>query len=253
MLPWSRLCIVVSVFLFIISFWSYAESILKSAQKSQEKQNYLKNNQRYKKTSKWVLQFFNSKEIRKLFFEVGVVILGASLAIVCTVGYEQNETEKRLYNGLKIAGTDMLSQNTILYGLVSDYEHGKIDANTLRYNSIVDITLIENIIFNNDIIMSISNDSHETKPYSALLSNYRSINDYISFLASDNDMADEYTEEICHRLTRHIGYLCDEIDEFLNWKLYKTISYQDYLTWFENHCNIMQNENQGVASFSAIN
>ena len=185
--------------------------------------------------------FMGSEVFWRFVLEVGIVLLGAILAIIFTRFNDGFNAEKRVLNALSIVHLDLESQGNDLDTIIDKYKSNQIDVDMLRLNAMVEIRLLEDILFSEDILAIVQDGRLPKSAYSSLLSFYRNIGNYNAYLASSRTASKDYICEMCEDLSRYVHYLVEELIELEKWKKKKEIGPNDFILWIQNNKNKWMN------------
>lgn len=119
-------------------------------------------------------------------FEILIVFFSAFLAIQFTAQFEKEKNEDIALIKLKYVGEDCKTQAILLKSLVELYKKGDITYEFLTINASFDTSLIEELLFRDEIIRLVPEYAYEV-----LMTDYRQINDYLRALELDINKSSE--------------------------------------------------------------
>lgn len=225
---WWMLPIIILI-IFVLFYAGYKDH-LNESKKQYQQNGKQKSPGVTNRTLQKMKNYLRSESFRKIVIEVCSVFLGAILAIQFTMWDDNAKTKARVQDAFRIAVRDIETQSRIIAELIERYDKQELDVESLRINVSPDLSLIERMLYNDDIIIILNNGS-----YSMLLNNYRSVQSFADYLKSNRLAKDDYIVEVCHKLSLHMEYLAEELNMIIRWKMNGEINEKVYRQWFSEH------------------
>lgn len=156
--------------------------------------------------------------------QVLIVTIGAVLAIQFTSLYEAKKEESIVLSRLMYCSEDLVGQEDHMQRLIKLYQDGEINIDELQGDIIIEISLIENTLFRDDVIKLLP-----TISYSMLLSTYRAINQLKARIEGDENISSKTLLHYYNMISKDISYFKRATDLVVQYKLNKKISEDEFL------------------------
>ena len=170
-------------------------------------------------------------------FEMLIVFFGAFLAIQFTAQLEKSKSQEIALLKLKYVGEDYYNQSFMLQSLVEMYKSGEITYDFLEINASIDTSLVEELLFKDELISIMPEYGYEV-----LLANYRQMNDYISHLDLEINKDPETKLDIYREMVACAsGYIyCS--NQLIRLRKTKEITEAEYYDIIKNYVKTVSND-----------